>query len=75
MLIEGSDYFVVEWCFPNYASDMFVADNGDGTFTINLNARFTHEQHLASVPHEFRHIILNHFQSDKSITDIEKEAW
>ena len=74
MLIEGVDYFVERWNFPNYASDMFCVDNGDGTFTINLNARFTREQLLASAPHELRHILFNHFQSEKSLAQIEREA-
>lgn len=74
MLREGEDYFVDYWNFPNYASDMFCVQNPDGTFTLNLNARFTWEQLLERAPHEFRHIILNHFQSDVGIADIEKEA-
>lgn len=74
MLIEGEDYFIDYWCFPNYASDMFCVQNQDGTFTLNLNARFTWEQLLHQAPHEFRHIILNHFQSDRKIADIEREA-
>ena len=74
MLIEGSDYFVVEWCFPNCASDMFCVQNPDGTFTINLNARFTREQLMRSAPHEFRHILLNHFQAEKNLAQIEREA-
>lgn len=73
-LIEGADYFVVEWCFPNYASDMFVVDNPDGTHTINLNSRFTREQLIARAPHEFRHIIQNHFRDERPIGEIEAEA-
>lgn len=74
MLIEGEDYFVDYWCFPNYASDMFCVQNPDGTFTLNLNARFTWEQLLHQAPHEFRHMIMNHFQSDRNISEIEREA-
>ena len=73
-MIEGADYFVVEWCFPNYASAMFCVDNADGTHTINLNARFTREQLIALSPHEFRHIIKNHFQDERPIDEIEAEA-
>lgn len=73
-LIEGADYFVVEWCFPNCASAMFCVDNTDGTFTINLNARLTVEQLIANSPHEFRHIIKNHFQDDRPIAELEEEA-
>ena len=73
-LIEDADYFVQEWCFPNYASDMFVLDNADGTYTIWLNSRFTREQLIARAPHEFRHIIKNHFQDERSIEEIEREA-
>ena len=74
MLVENEDYFVDYWTFPNYASDMFCVQNLDGTFTLNLNARFTWEQLLNRAPHEFRHIILNHFQSDGNIADLEREA-
>ena len=74
MLVENEDYFVDYWNFPNYASDMFCVQNLDGTFTLNLNARFTWEQLLNRAPHEFRHIILNHFQSDRNIADLEREA-
>ena len=73
-LIEGADYFVVEWCFPNCASAMFCVDNTDGTFTINLNARLTKEQLIANSPHEFRHIIKNHFQDERPIAELEEEA-
>lgn len=73
-LIEGADYFVVEWNFPNCASGMFCVDNADGTFTINLNARLTKEQLLAISPHEFRHIILNHFHDDRPVEELEAEA-
>lgn len=74
MLIEGIDYFVAVWNFPNYASDMFVVQNPDETFTLNLNARFTREQLLKNVPHEFRHIILDHFKSERNIIELEREA-
>lgn len=73
-MIEGADYFVVEWCFPNYASAMFALDNGDGTYTIFLNARFTKERLIQESPHEFRHIIKNHFQDDRPIGELEAEA-
>lgn len=73
-LIEGADYFVVLWSFPNLASDMFVVENPDGTHTINLNARFTREQLIARAPHEFVHIIKNHFRDERSIEELEAEA-
>ena len=53
---------------------MFCVDNADGTFTINLNARLTVEQLIANSPHEFRHIIKNHFQDDRPIAELEEEA-
>ena len=73
-LIEGADYFVTEWSFPNWASAMFCVDNGDGTFLIVLNARLTKEQLIANSPHEFRHIIKNHFQDPRPIEELEAEA-
>jgi len=53
---------------------MFCVDNTDGTFTINLNARLTVEQLIANSPHEFRHIIKNHFQDERPIAELEEEA-
>ena len=73
-LIEGVDYFVCFWDFPNYASNMFCSPNEDGTFTICFNSRFTREQLLKDVPHEFRHILLNHFQDDRNVEELEAEA-
>ncbi len=73
-LIEGVDYFVRFWDFPNYASNMFCSPNDDGTFTICFNSRFTREQLLKDVPHEFRHILLNHFQDDRNVAELEAEA-
>ena len=73
-LLEGADYYVAEWSFPNCASAMFCVDNTDGTFTINLNARLTYEQLIANSPHEFRHIIKNHFQDPRPIEELEAEA-
>lgn len=73
-LIEGVDYFVCFWDFPNYASNMFCSPNDDGTFTICFNSRFTREQLLKDVPHEFRHILLNHFQDDRDVAELEAEA-
>lgn len=73
-LIEGVDYFVCFWDFPNYASNMFCSPNDDGTFTICFNSRFTREQLLKDVPHEFRHILLNHFQDDRNVEELEAEA-
>lgn len=73
-MIEGTDFFVVEWCFPNYASDMFVVQNPDGTYQINLNSRFTREQLLSNAPHELRHVLLNHFRDERPICEIEAEA-
>lgn len=73
-LIEGVDYFVCFWDFPNYASNMFCSPNDDGTFTICFNSRFTREQLLKDIPHEFRHILLNHFQDDRNVEELEAEA-
>lgn len=73
-LIEGVDYFVCFWDFPNYASNMFCSPNDDGTFTICFNSRFTREQLLKDIPHEFRHILLNHFQDGRNVGELEAEA-
>lgn len=34
----------------------FVMSNSDGSYTIMLNARHTHERHLISYHHEMKHI-------------------
>ena len=53
---------------------MFVTPNDDGTHTIVFNSRFTREQLLKDVPHEFVHILKNHFQDDRNVADLEAEA-
>lgn len=73
-LIEGVDYFVEFWQFPNYAADIFVDPNDDGTFTIVFNSRYTREQLMQHVPHEFVHILRNHFGDDRDRDEIEAEA-
>lgn len=73
-LIEGVDYFVRFWDFPNYAANMFCCPNDDGTFTICFNSRFTREQLINDVPHEFVHILKNHFQDDRDEEELENEA-
>ena len=39
-----------------YALKAFTVSNSDNTFTIILNSRHTHEQHLRSYHHEMQHI-------------------
>lgn len=73
-LIEGVDFFVEFWQFPNYAADIFVDPNDDGTFTIVFNSRYTREQLMQHVPHEFVHILRNHFGDDRDRDEIEAEA-
>lgn len=39
-----------------YALKAYTMPNVDGSFTILLNSRHTHEQHLRSYHHEMTHI-------------------
>ena len=48
----------VNCCVANLPTSIpaFVIHESDGNFTIILNAKHTHEQHLLSYHHEMRHI-------------------
>lgn len=49
------DIFVYMAELPNTARS-FVASNSDGTYTIVLNSKLSHEQNLISYFHELSHI-------------------
>lgn len=48
----------VNCCVANLPTSIpaFVIPDTDGNYTIVLNARHTHEQHLISYYHEMKHI-------------------
>lgn len=52
----------------------YTACNADGTFTIVLNSRLTHEQHLISYQHELEHIKSGDYDKKCSVDLIEINA-
>ena len=54
--IEGVDYWVRLVEFPNMASPSVAVSNGDGTFTIYVNSRFSPEKRAAGLRHELEHL-------------------
>lgn len=71
---EGIDYFIKKIEFPNMASAGVAACNGDGTFTIFINALFCEPKQLEALEHELNHLRENHFYRDDEIWLIEDEA-
>lgn len=49
----------------------FVVSNADLSYTIVLNARLSHEQHLKSYAHEFYHIMNGDYEKKCSADLIE----
>lgn len=72
MLIENVDYFVRVVQFPNAANRAAVYTNVDGTFDIYLNSRYP--DLLEGYEHEVRHLLLDHFEKNKPVAVLEKEA-
>ena len=62
--IEGVDYWVRLVEFPNMASPSVAVSNGDGTFTIYVNSRFSPEKRAAGLRHELEHLEGQHFYRD-----------
>ena len=60
--------------FGSWASKMLVVECPDGEPVTVLNARYTREQLLEELPHEDRHIEGNHFQDERPIMELEREA-
>lgn len=50
-----------------------VRENTDGTYSIFLNTRCSHEQNVESYLHALRHIENNDFEKE-DVQDIEREA-
>lgn len=72
MLIENVDYFVRVVEFPNAANRAAVYTNDDGTYDIYLNSRYP--DLIEGYEHEVRHLLLDHFDTSKPISRVEKEA-
>lgn len=73
MGIDAGDFCVREIPFPLGAGSTngMVLPNDDGTFTILVNSRATHEQRIRAFWHEIDHIKQNDFYNGKGISEIE----
>lgn len=60
MLIEGADYFIRYMELPR-GIFAFVTPNDDGTFSVYLDPRRSHDQLIADIEHELRHILRDDF--------------
>ena len=55
-LIEGVDYRVRYVEFPNTGSPSVAVSNGDGTYTVYVNTRFSIEEQARGLRHELEHL-------------------
>ena len=62
--LEGVDYWVRLVEFPNMASPSVAVSNGDGTFTIYVNSRFSPAKRAEGLRHELEHLEGEHFYRD-----------
>lgn len=71
MLLENADYFIRYMEMPSgiYAC---VTPNDDGTFSVYLDPRRSHDQQLADCSHEIRHIANDDFYNGLPIQEVEK---
>ena len=70
MTIENADYFVRILDLPHGVGGM-VTPNDDGTFSVYLNARNSHEKQRHTCDHEIRHIERDDFWNGKPIEEVE----
>lgn len=73
-LIEGCDYFVHLVDFPVCSCGGCVMLNEDGTYTVLLNSRLSHQQNIDSMRHEYKHMEHDDFYRDISLEQKEREA-
>lgn len=52
----------------------YVVQSPDGSYTIMINSRMSHEMQLAAYDHEFRHIQNRDFEKNCSVDMIEYNA-
>ena len=72
---EGIDYTVKKLDFRSYASEALILSNGDGTYTILLNARYPEDVLRRRLEHELRHLNFDHLHDDtKTVARKEAEA-
>ena len=73
--LEGVDYWVRLVEFPNMASLSVAVSNGDGTFTIYVNSRFSPEKRAEGLRHELEHLEGEHFyRDDVELAELEAAA-
>lgn len=70
MLLENCDYFVR---YKNLPPGIFayVTPNDDGTFSVFLDPRRSHDQQLADWSHEIDHIVNDDFYNGLPISKVE----
>ena len=74
-LYEGIDYRVCIMAFPNLASEALVLSNGDGGYTVLLNALYPEEVLRERLKHELEHMRADHLhQPERSVAEKEAEA-
>lgn len=72
MPIEDADYFVRLVPFPNRGADALVVSNGDGTYSVYLDARLDRDHQIDGYSHELDHMIRDDLhRNDASIEEIE----
>ena len=73
--VEGVDYWVYLVEFPNMASPSVAVSNGDGTFSIYVNSRFSPERRAEGLRHELEHLAGEHFyRDDVELCELEAAA-
>ena len=60
--------------FGCWDSRMLTVEDEDGEPVILLNARYTREQLMERLPHEFAHILLGHLHDPRPVSELEAEA-
>ena len=76
-LIEGVDYRVRYVEFPNTGSPSVAVSNGDGTYTVYVNTRFSIEEQARGLRHELEHLDGHLYTEhiDRFLTDEEVVAY
>jgi len=69
--LEGADYFVRVVDLP-YGVGAQTVPNDDGTFSVYLNGRTSHDKQIDDYCHEYEHIEDDDFYNDKPIEEIEE---
>ena len=68
--LENADYFVRIVDLPPQVGGM-VTPNNDGTYSLYLNSKKSHDQNIESYFHEVDHIENDDFYREDPIEDIE----